>query len=205
MMLRTCHYLMCFRRARRSPRSRCRRREDTATTPRSRGCGRLSRPIGRAQAPNGGSSNSRSAGRTNAKGAPLPRILVSVISAGNEIMADVPQHRRASSAPAPEPAGADAHRTYANAVRAKLFRGLADPARLAILARLCRGSCSAGQLALECDLTPSNASNHLRCLLGCGLVSLERRGRRRVYSLTDPRIGQLIRLSGELLDSLVAS
>lgn len=113
------------------------------------------------------------------------------------------QHRRASHSPAPEPAVPGVHPMQRNPVQAKLFRGLADPGRLAILARLDGGSCSAGQLAVECGLTASNASNHLRCLLGCGLVSIERRGRRRVYSLTDPRVGQMIRLSGELLDSPV--
>lgn len=111
--------------------------------------------------------------------------------------------RRTSPGSAPQPVLAGGYRRAASPVQAKLFRGLAEPVRLAILARLDEGSCSAGQLAVECGLTPSNASNHLRCLLGCGLVSLERRGRRRVYSLTDRRVGQLIRLSAELLASPV--
>ena len=86
-------------------------------------------------------------------------------------------------------------------LHAKLFRGLADPARLAILLRLAAGSRSAGELANECGLSPSNASNHLRCLLDCGLVSLKPEGRRNVYSLADPGVAQLLDASTELLGS----
>ena len=86
-------------------------------------------------------------------------------------------------------------------LHAKLFRGLADPRRLQILLRLAAGSCSAGDLADECGLSPSNASNHLRCLLDCGLVSLEPQGRRNVYRLTDPRVEQLLDASRVLLAS----
>ena len=86
-------------------------------------------------------------------------------------------------------------------LHAKLFRGLADSARLAILLRLATGSRSAGELANECGLSPSNASNHLRCLLDCGLVSLKPEGRRNVYSLADPGVAQLLDASTELLGS----
>jgi DNA-binding transcriptional ArsR family regulator len=86
-------------------------------------------------------------------------------------------------------------------LHAKLFRGLADAARLAILLRLAAGPRSAGELAAECGLSPSNASNHLRCLLECGLVSLKPQGRRNVYRLTDPRVARLLDASRALLSS----
>lgn len=93
------------------------------------------------------------------------------------------------------------HSGMALDLHAKLFRGLADPARLAILLRLAAGSRSAGELANECGLSSSNASNHLRCLLECGLVTLEPQGRRNVYRLTDPRVARLLDVSGALLRS----
>ena len=86
-------------------------------------------------------------------------------------------------------------------VHAKLFRGLADRARLGILLRLAVGSHSAGELASACALSPSNASNHLRCLLECGLVRLEPRGRYNVYRLVDPGVIELLAASEALLES----
>ncbi len=68
-------------------------------------------------------------------------------------------------------------------IEAKLHRGFADPSRLAILRELRRGPLTAGQLADLVGLTPSRASNHLRCLLECGLVAIEPRGRYNVYRL----------------------
>ena len=86
-------------------------------------------------------------------------------------------------------------------VYAKLFGGLSDPARLQILLCLTRSSRSAGELADDCDLSRSNASNHLACLLNCGLVRLEPQGRRNVYRLSDPRVARVLDASTALLGS----
>ena len=84
-------------------------------------------------------------------------------------------------------------------IEAKLHRGLADPSRLAILHQLRRGPLTAGQLAGLVGLTPPRASNHLRCLLECGLVAIEPRGRFNVYRLADPAIGRLLDASTRVL------
>ena len=76
--------------------------------------------------------------------------------------------------------------------RAKLFRGLADPSRLAIL--------EVGQIVAATGLSQPNASNHLRCLSECGLVAGEARGRFVDYRLADLRIDELLALATELLD-----
>ena len=81
------------------------------------------------------------------------------------------------------------------ASQATFFRGLADPARLSLLVALRQGPCSAGELARRCSLSASNASNHLQCLLECGLVAVEARGRHNVYSLADPLIAGLLEVS----------
>ena len=87
-------------------------------------------------------------------------------------------------------------------VETKLHRGLADPSRLAILRELRRGPLTAGQLAGLVGLTPPRASNHLRCLLECGLIEIEPRGRFNVYRLADPAIGRLLDASARVLDEV---
>lgn len=84
-------------------------------------------------------------------------------------------------------------------VEAKLHRGLADPSRLAILRELRPGPLTAGQIASLVGLTPSRASNHLRCLLECGLVAMEPRGRYNVYRLADPAVRRLLDASARLI------
>ena len=84
-------------------------------------------------------------------------------------------------------------------IETKLHRGLADPSRLAILRELRRGPLTAGQLASLVGLTPQRASNHLRCLLECGLVAMEPRGRYNVYRLADPSVGRLLDASARVL------
>ena len=83
--------------------------------------------------------------------------------------------------------------------RAKLFRGLADPSRLAILEALRPGALSVSEIVAATGLSQPNASNHLRCLSECGLVVGEPRGRFVHYRLSDPRIDELLVLAGELL------
>lgn len=86
------------------------------------------------------------------------------------------------------------------AVETKLFQGLADPARLRILFALRAGPMAPGELAAELGLTASNASNHLLCLLECGLVSVESHGRHNVYRLADPAVDRLLDAGTALLE-----
>lgn len=82
--------------------------------------------------------------------------------------------------------------------QAKFFRGLADSARLRLLVELQHGTRTAGELARACGLSPSNASNHLQCLLECGLVEVEAQGRMNVYSLADPKVAELLDTSARI-------
>lgn len=86
------------------------------------------------------------------------------------------------------------------AVETKLFQGLADPARLRILLALRAGPMAPGELAAELGLTPSNTSNHLLCLLECGLLSVESQGRHNVYRLADPAVDRLLDAGTALID-----
>ena len=56
------------------------------------------------------------------------------------------------------------------ALKAKLFRGFADPSRLAILEALRSTPLNVGEIVEATGLSQSNISNHLGCLRDCGLV-----------------------------------
>ncbi len=85
------------------------------------------------------------------------------------------------------------------ALKAKLFRGFADPSRLVLLEVLRQGPQTVTALVEATGLTQPNVSNHLRCLLDCGLVRRSRRGRFVVYRLSDDRIAELLRLAEQVL------
>ncbi|QZY27757.1 ArsR/SmtB family transcription factor [Nocardioides coralli] len=86
-------------------------------------------------------------------------------------------------------------------VMTRLGRAMADPTRARILMKLVGKPGYPALLAQELDLTRTNVSNHLACLLGCGLVVAEPEGRRTSYRIADPHLGEAISL---LLDVVVA-
>lgn len=82
--------------------------------------------------------------------------------------------------------------------RARYFRILGDPTRLRLLEALLEGPHSVSELMAIMDAPQSRISNHLACLKWCGLATSERRGREVVYRITDPRVRQMLELSGAL-------
>ena len=82
--------------------------------------------------------------------------------------------------------------------RARYFRVLGDPTRLRLLEALLEGQHTVSELMTIVDAPQSRISNHLACLKWCGLATSERRGREVVYRITDPRVRQMLELSGEL-------
>lgn len=84
-------------------------------------------------------------------------------------------------------------------LRARLFRGLSDASRLAIVEALRPGPRSVGEIVDATGRSQSNVSNHLACLLDCGLVAREQRGRRVFYRLADARVDALLGLADALL------
>lgn len=85
------------------------------------------------------------------------------------------------------------------AAKARLFRGFSDPSRLAIVEALRDGPRIVSEVVEATGLAQSNVSNHLACLLGCGLVSRQPQGRFAVYRLSDPRVEQLLAGADDLL------
>lgn len=78
-------------------------------------------------------------------------------------------------------------------LKAKLFRGLADPSRLAILEALGDGERTVSELVVATGLSQPNTSAHLACLKGCGLVSSRQEGRFVHYAIADPRMAEILR------------
>ncbi|MSR19717.1 MAG: transcriptional regulator [Gemmatimonadetes bacterium] len=87
-------------------------------------------------------------------------------------------------------------------LKAKLFRGLAEASRLGILEALRDGPRTVSEIVSMTGLTQPNASNHLACLLGCGLVAREPLGRFALYRLADERVGSLLSLADEVLSEV---
>lgn len=77
-------------------------------------------------------------------------------------------------------------------LKAKVFRGLADPSRLLLVEALRDGEHSVAQLVDITGLSQPNASTHLACLLDCGLVTRRQQGRQVYYALADQRMEQVL-------------
>lgn len=90
------------------------------------------------------------------------------------------------------------------ALKARFFRGLADPSRLAILEALRVGERTVSEVVAETGLSQPNASAHLACLKDCGLVTSRQAGRFVHYRLADPRIEKVLRSSEGILAAVAA-
>ena len=75
---------------------------------------------------------------------------------------------------------------------AKLFRGLADPSRLALLLALRDEERCVSDLVVATGLTQSNVSGHLTCLRDCSLVVSRQAGRFVYYRLADPTVADVL-------------
>jgi ArsR family transcriptional regulator, cadmium/lead-responsive transcriptional repressor len=89
--------------------------------------------------------------------------------------------------------------TQSTELRAKLYRGFADPSRLAILDALYAGPLTVSEIVERTGLSQPNTSNHLSCLWDCGLVAREQAGRYVRYRLSDDRVAVLLDLTNSLL------
>jgi DNA-binding transcriptional ArsR family regulator len=80
-----------------------------------------------------------------------------------------------------------------------LFRGLADPSRLAILLELGKGERRVVDLAAMLGLAQATVSGHLACLRDCGLVTWRPVGRQSYYRLAVPELEALLRAAEQVL------
>ncbi|NJC71192.1 winged helix-turn-helix transcriptional regulator [Planosporangium thailandense] len=80
-----------------------------------------------------------------------------------------------------------------------LFRGLGDPARLAIVHELARGERRIVDLTRALGLAQSTVSAHVACLRGCGLVDGRPVGRQMLYRLSRPELLAVLAAAEQLL------
>lgn len=81
----------------------------------------------------------------------------------------------------------------------EVFFALSDANRLGITELLSEnGPLNAGTIAANFEISAAAVSQHLRVLRQAGLVSMEKRGQRRVYSLREDTIQEV----GDWLDRL---
>ncbi len=71
---------------------------------------------------------------------------------------------------------------------ADCLKMLAHPVRLRIVDILMQGEFSVGRIAKLCELPPHQTCEHLRLMLGHGLLRCERRGRQVFYAIASPRL-----------------
>ncbi|ROT33459.1 helix-turn-helix transcriptional regulator [Micromonospora sp. HM5-17] len=85
-------------------------------------------------------------------------------------------------------------------VAARLFHGLAEPTRLALLTVLLDGERTVTELVRAVGASQSGVSGHLACLRSCGLVtSSPGPGRSVRYRLASTSLHTLLRAAEELL------
>ena len=82
---------------------------------------------------------------------------------------------------------------------ARFFSGLADPTRLRIVELLLERPCNVGEIVATLGLRQARVSNALVCLKWCGYVEARREGRYVWYTVTDPRIRELVGLARAIM------
>ena len=94
-------------------------------------------------------------------------------------------------------------RNNQNKLTAKIFNALSDPARLEIIEFLREGERCVCEIIPHVSLIQPLVSRHLKILKDCGLVKDRKEGNRRLYSVTDPRIFEVVdAVTPELVDVL---
>ena len=87
--------------------------------------------------------------------------------------------------------------------KSTVFKALGDPSRLKILDYLRTGEKCACDIVPTVGFTQPTVSRHLKVLIDCGILKRRKEGNKMLYSITDPRIYELIDLAdASLLNSL---
>jgi DNA-binding transcriptional ArsR family regulator/rhodanese-related sulfurtransferase len=99
--------------------------------------------------------------------------------------------------------GPAAQRRYKNDIYGALARvpaAIANPHRLELLELLAQRSRTVADIAAETALSIANASQHLKVLTACGLVTVERRGTYAFYRITGDKVFALLRSVREVAE-----
>ena len=88
---------------------------------------------------------------------------------------------------------------------ALLFQALANESRLSIINLLRTGSKNVGEMSRTLGLEQTVVSHGLRCLTFCGLVTGERVGKTRIYSLNPETVEPILRLADRHVSNYAAN
>jgi len=77
-------------------------------------------------------------------------------------------------------------------LEAKIFKGFADQSRLSIISAILNGPRTVTEIVETTNLSQSNVSAHLSCLLECGLIKKEKRGREAFYESSSKDVSDII-------------
>lgn len=76
---------------------------------------------------------------------------------------------------------------------AECLRTLAHPHRLRMVQMLLQGDYTVGELAEACELPSAMASEHLRLMQRCGLLTSEKSGRKVFYRVAEPQLKGILK------------
>ncbi|SRR5260221_7654228 len=89
-------------------------------------------------------------------------------------------------------------------VKAQFFKTLGHPARIRVLEVLRDGECSVGELIPAVGIEPSHLSQQLGILRRANILQVRKQGATVRYSVTDPRIFDLLEVARAILTSSLA-
>lgn len=75
---------------------------------------------------------------------------------------------------------------------AECLRTLAHPVRLRMVQLMLRGELTVGEIAKACEIPSHMASEHLRMMQHCGLLTRRQDGRRNYYQVAEPTVARLM-------------
>ncbi|MEZ0363743.1 MULTISPECIES: ArsR/SmtB family transcription factor [Mycobacterium] len=89
-------------------------------------------------------------------------------------------------------------------MKAEFFKTLGHPARVRVLELLSQREHTVSEMLPEVGIEPANLSQQLAILRRAGLVTASRDGLSVSYSLTSPRVADLLKTAREILNGVVA-
>ncbi len=78
-------------------------------------------------------------------------------------------------------------------IAAECLKTIAHPHRLRMIQMMLNGRYAVGELAEACEIPSHMASEHLRLMQRCGMLSSEREGRRAYYRIAEPHLQDIMR------------
>jgi DNA-binding transcriptional ArsR family regulator len=75
---------------------------------------------------------------------------------------------------------------------AECLRTIAHPHRLRMIQMLLRGRYTVGELADACEIPSHMASEHLRLMQRCGLLTAEKDGRKAFYQIAESHLANIM-------------